>query len=203
MATRTLSRSAVALAGAAMRPTTTLMPRGGAALLRRSAQKTQLGVLGKRAFGVSAMAPTLIYAPPLDPKLTPSSSPTAAAKKYTQDHEWIDLSPETSIGTIGITSYASHSLGDIVYVELPTLPLEVSAGDSIGAVESVKSASDIMSPVSGEVVEANSVLEEKPGTINKAPEGEGWIAKVKVGDKGLAELEALMGEEEYKAFVEE
>lgn len=105
-------------------------------------------------------------------------------------------------GTIGISTYAAHALGDVVFVELPTTSLEVSAGDSIGAVESVKSASDIMTPVSGTIVEANSSLEDKPGNINRDPEGAlGWLAKIKVADK--AEVEALMDEAAYKSFTEE
>ena len=104
-------------------------------------------------------------------------------------------------GTIGVSVYAAENLGDVVYVELPTLDLEVSAGDSIGAVESVKSASDIMTPVSGKIIEANDVLQVKPGTINKGPEGEGWIARIQVIDEG--EVEALMGLEEYRKFTEE
>lgn len=101
-------------------------------------------------------------------------------------------------GTIGITNYASKALGDVVYVELPELGLEVSKGDNIGAVESVKSASDIMSPVSGTITEANEVLGEKPGVINKGPEGEGWFAKIEISD--ASELEGLMSKEEYDAF---
>ncbi|KAI9678684.1 MAG: hypothetical protein M1817_005741 [Caeruleum heppii] len=129
---------------------------------------------------------------------------TAAEKKYTKDHEWIEVSSDGKIGTIGITTYAAHSLGDVVYVELPSsLPLKVSAGDAIGAVESVKSASDIMSPVSGTVVEANSTLEEKPAEINRAPEGDGWVARVELGAEGKGDLDGLMGEKEYKAFTEE
>ena len=104
-------------------------------------------------------------------------------------------------GTIGITDYAAHALGDVVFVELPTIDLEVTAGDSIGAVESVKSASDILTPVSGVIVEANSALEHKPANINKDPTGEGWLAKIKISDK--AELEGLMDEAAYKAFTEE
>ncbi|KAI9879856.1 MAG: glycine cleavage system H-protein subunit, partial [Pleopsidium flavum] len=107
------------------------------------------------------------------------SSALVQEKKYTQDHEWIELSDDGSTGTIGISTYAAKALGDVVYVELPTADLEVNAGDSIGAVESVKSASDIMTPVSGKIIEANNVLEEKPGTINKGPEGEGWIARIR------------------------
>lgn len=103
--------------------------------------------------------------------------------------------------TIGITKYAAASLGDVVYVELPTQDVAVIAGDAIGAVESVKSASDILTPVTGVVVEANGALEDKPGIINKGPEGEGWIARIDIGDE--SEVEALMDEAAYKAFTEE
>ena len=104
-------------------------------------------------------------------------------------------------GTIGITHYAASALGDVVYVELPTIDLEVSAGDSIGAVESVKSASDIMTPVTGKIIATNEKLEEKPGTINKGPEDEGWIAKIQIGD--AKEIESLMGLDDYKKHTEE
>lgn len=127
--------------------------------------------------------------------------PTALAKKYTQDHEWIELSPDSKTGTIGISTYAANALGDVVFVELPTVSLEVSRNDTIGSVESVKSASDIMTPVSGTITEANAVLEEKPSTINKSPEGEGWIAKIEVRD--VKEIEGLMDEVAYKKFTEE
>lgn len=100
-----------------------------------------------------------------------------------------------------MTAYAAKALGDVVFVELPTPSTEVSAGDSIGAVESVKSASDIMTPVSGTITEVNSVLEEKPGTINKSPMGEGWIAKVEVSD--ASELDALMDEAAYDKHIDE
>ena len=104
-------------------------------------------------------------------------------------------------GTIGVSVYAAKNLGDVVYVELPTLDLEVSAGDSIGAVESVKSASDIMTPVSGKIIEANDVLQEKPATINKGPESEGWIARIEVKD--AAEVKELMNDIEYGQFTAE
>lgn len=133
--------------------------------------------------------------------LTTSFRLLALAKKYTQDHEWIELSPDNKTGTIGISTYAANALGDVVFVELPTTDLEVSANDTIGSVESVKSASDIMTPVAGVIVEANAVLEEKPGTINKSPEGDGWIAKIEVKD--VKEVEGLMDAEAYKAFTEE
>ena len=104
-------------------------------------------------------------------------------------------------GTIGVSNYAAKALGDVVYVELPTLDLEVNAGDAIGAVESVKSASDIYSPVAGKIIEANSELEAKPGTINKGAESEGWITRVEITDR--REVEGLMGAEEYRKFTTE
>lgn len=112
-------------------------------------------------------------------------------------------SPNTNhvLGTIGVSIYAAKSLGDVVFVELPALDLEVTAGDTMGAVESVKSASDILTPVSGKIIEANDVLQEKPGTINKSPEGEGWIARIQVKDAG--EVEKLMGMDEYAKFTAE
>lgn len=86
-------------------------------------------------------------------------------------------------------------------MELPAIDLEVAAGDSMGAVESVKSASDILTPVSGKIIEANNVLQEKPGTINKSPEGEGWIARIQVKDAG--ELDTLMSMDDYGKFTAE
>ncbi|KAL8923899.1 MAG: hypothetical protein Q9208_004336 [Pyrenodesmia sp. 3 TL-2023] len=124
-------------------------------------------------------------------------------KKYTKEHEWIELSDDKTEGTIGITTYAASALGDVVYVELPAIDLEVSAHDAVGAVESVKSASDVMTPVSGKVIATNEALETKPGTINKGPEGEGWIARLKVGEAGVGEMEGLMDEEEYRKFTSE
>ncbi|KAK5167581.1 glycine cleavage system H-protein subunit [Saxophila tyrrhenica] len=130
-----------------------------------------------------------------------TASTRAWEKKYTEDHEWIELSSDGKTGTIGISTYAAKALGDVVFVELPTLDLEVSAGDSIGAVESVKSASDIMTPVSGKIVEANSVLEDTPGKINKSPEGDGWLAKIEMSD--AKEVEKLMDADGYRKFTEE
>lgn len=103
--------------------------------------------------------------------------------------------------TIGITEYAAKSLGDVVYVELPELELEVSAGEPVGAVESVKSASDVLTPVSGKIIEGNDVLSDKPKTINASPEGEGWIAKIEVNDP--SELDALLDEQAYLETVGE
>ncbi|EHA52534.1 hypothetical protein MCOR02_010052 [Pyricularia oryzae] len=126
-------------------------------------------------------------------------------RKYTKDHEWIDLSADKKTGVIGISEYAAEALGDVVYVELPDIGKDISKGDAIGAVESVKSAADINSPISCKVTQVNNVLEEAPGTINKVPEddshGGGWIAKVEVGEQGVKELDELMDAEAYKAFT--
>ncbi|KXH61906.1 glycine cleavage system H protein [Colletotrichum nymphaeae SA-01] len=133
------------------------------------------------------------------------SPPEGLIRKYTKDHEWIDLNADKKTGVVGISQYAADALGDVVYVELPEEGTEVAQGDAIGAVESVKSAADINAPISCKVTQVNLGLEEKPGTINKVPEddshGGGWIAKVEVDEAGVQELEALMGEEEYKAFT--
>jgi glycine cleavage system H protein len=102
--------------------------------------------------------------------------------------------------TLGISEYAAKALGDVVYVELPEVDLEVGAGEAIGAVESVKSASDILSPVGGTVTHINSALEEKPGNLNKDPEGDSWIAKIAVS--GTPEGK-LMTKAEYTAFTDD
>lgn len=129
------------------------------------------------------------------------------AKKYTKDHEWIELSDDKKTGTIGISEYAAHALGDVVYVELPTVPTEVAQGDAIGAVESVKSASDINAPISCTITAVNELLEEKPASINQGAEddgaGGGWVAKVEVSEVGVKDLDALMDAAAYKAFTEE
>ncbi|MBZ6375950.1 MAG: glycine cleavage system protein GcvH [Kocuria palustris] len=105
-----------------------------------------------------------------------------------------------STAKIGITEYAAHSLGDVVFVELPEVDLEIVAGEPVGAVESVKSASDVLSPVAGKVIKGNSILEDKAKTINESPEGEGWIAEIEVAD--VAELDALLDEAAYKETID-
>ncbi|KAK9450403.1 glycine cleavage H-protein-domain-containing protein [Limtongia smithiae] len=119
--------------------------------------------------------------------------------KYTDDHEWVALE-DTTIGVVGISLYASRALGDVVYVELPEVGKSVAAGDPVGAVESVKSASDIYSPVSGEIVEINNALESKPGLINLDPYRRGWLYKIVL--KNPAELDALMTSKRYESYVE-
>lgn len=109
------------------------------------------------------------------------------------------MTPTTA--KIGITEYAAHSLGDVVYVELPAEDQEVAAGEPVGAVESVKSASDVLSPVAGKVLQDNSVLEDNAKFINQSPEGDAWIAEIEVSD--VAELDALLDEAAYKASLDE
>ncbi|CBX96466.1 similar to glycine cleavage system H protein [Plenodomus lingam JN3] len=121
-------------------------------------------------------------------------------KKYTEDHEWIEMSADGKTCTLGISTYAAKALGDVVFIELPEVSTAVSAGDAIGAVESVKSASDILTPVSGSVAEVNSALEAKPSNINKDPEGEAWIAKITVEGEPEGKM---MSPEEYRAFTED
>jgi glycine cleavage system H protein len=117
--------------------------------------------------------------------------------KYTQEHEWIRV--EGDIGTIGITSYAQEQLGDVVFVELPQAGRKVAKGEACAVVESVKAASDIYAPVSGEVTEANAALGDAPGDVNAEPMGKGWFFKLKLADKN--ELNGLMDEAAYGAFV--
>ena len=116
---------------------------------------------------------------------------------YTQEHEWIRV--EGDVGTIGITQYAQEQLGDVVFVELPQAGRKVAKGEACAVVESVKAASDIYAPVSGDVTEANAALGDSPGDVNAEPMGKGWFFKVKLADK--SELDGLMDEAAYAAFV--
>ena len=117
---------------------------------------------------------------------------------YSESHEYVRV--EGEFGYIGITDYAQHELGNVVYVDMPEVDDEVAAGEEFGAVESVKAASDLMSPVSGTVVEVNEALEDEPGLINKDA-FENWIIKVQLSDIG--ELDGLMDAEAYKAMIGE
>ena len=116
---------------------------------------------------------------------------------YSESHEFIRI--ENGIGVIGITDYAQQALGNVVYVDLPEVDDEVSAGEEFGAVESVKAASDLISPVSGTVIEVNEALEDEPELLNKDA-FENWIIKVELADDD--ELGQLMNADEYKAFCE-
>ena len=117
---------------------------------------------------------------------------------YSESHEFVKV--EGDFGYVGITDYAQHELGNVVYVDMPEVDDEVEAGEEFGAVESVKAASDLVSPVSGTVVEVNEALEDEPGLINKDA-FENWIIKVELSDK--SELDNLMDAEAYKAFINE
>ncbi|MBE6316906.1 MAG: glycine cleavage system protein GcvH [Muribaculaceae bacterium] len=117
---------------------------------------------------------------------------------YSESHEYVKV--EGDFGFIGITDYAQHELGNVVYVDMPEVDDEVTAGEEFGAVESVKAASDLMCPVSGTVVEVNEALEDEPGLINKDA-FENWIIKVELSDK--SELEGLMDAAAYKAMIGE
>lgn len=117
---------------------------------------------------------------------------------FTREHEWIAVDGE--VATVGITDYAQSQLGDIVFVEVPAAGTQVAKGKEAAVVESVKAASDVYAPVSGEVVEGNAALEGDPALVNTAPEGEGWFFKLTLSDP--AELEGLMDETAYKAFVD-
>ena len=117
--------------------------------------------------------------------------------KYSEEHEWIRIEGDT--GTIGITQYAQEQLGDVVFVDVPASGRKVAKGESVAVVESVKAASDIYAPVSGEVIESNAALADSPGDVNTEPMGKGWFFKIKMSDKG--ELAGLMDEAAYETFV--
>jgi glycine cleavage system H protein len=117
--------------------------------------------------------------------------------QYTRSHEWVRT--EDDIATIGITDHAQEELGDIVYIELPEHGDTFDAGDSFGTVESVKAVSDLYTPVAGEVVEVNEVLDDSPEKINEDPYGDGWIVKLRVSDEGTG----LLSASDYEQLLEE
>jgi glycine cleavage system H protein len=117
--------------------------------------------------------------------------------RYTKDHEYIRIEGDT--GTVGISDYAQSQLGDVVFVELPSVGKTLSKGGEAAVVESVKAASEVYAPVSGEVIEVNSDLEASPGTVNEDPSGRGWFLKIRVKDQG--ELNDLMTEEQYQTYL--
>jgi glycine cleavage system H protein len=122
-----------------------------------------------------------------------------SAYRYTKDHEWIDA--QGTSATIGITDYAQHELGDVVFVELPKAGAGVTAGKTFGSIESVKAVSEIYAPASGEVVESNAELQNKPEAINNDPHGAGWLVKIKLADPN--EVNGLMDAAAYEAYIEE
>jgi glycine cleavage system H protein len=118
--------------------------------------------------------------------------------RFTKDHEWVEL--EGDVATVGITAYAAEQLGDVVFVETPEVGRTVKAGDAFAVVESVKAASDVYAPISGEVVEANGAVSDAPETVNASPEAAGWFARLKVAN--AAELDQLMDRTAYEAFLQ-
>ena len=117
--------------------------------------------------------------------------------RYTKEHEWVRL--DGDLATVGVSDYAQEQLGELVFVEVPEIGRQVSRGGNLAVVESVKAASDVYAPVSGEVVETNPELENDPGLVNRSAEDEGWFCKLRIADPG--ELTQLMDAAAYKAYV--
>ena len=121
-----------------------------------------------------------------------------AEKKYTKEHEWVEVDGDTA--TVGITNHAQESLGDIVFIDLPTLGKEVKSNEELCVIESVKAASDIYAPIDGEVIEINNSLSDDASIVNQDPEKDGWIFKMKISD--LSQYNSLMTLDEYLASLE-
>lgn len=119
------------------------------------------------------------------------------SRYYSKDHEWLEI--EGNVGTIGITDYAQHQLGDITYIEMPEVGSEIKQFSIFCTIESVKAASDVYAPASGTIKEVNAALEDTPEIVNKSPEGEGWIVKVEVSN--VSELNNLMDKSSYEKYV--
>ena len=118
--------------------------------------------------------------------------------RYTKEHEWVKV--DGDVATVGISPYAQEQLGDVVFVELPEVGKKVEKGKEMAVVESVKAASEVYAPISGEVTEVNSALTDAPATVNEDAMGKGWFAKLKLANKG--ELDGLMDEATYKKYVD-
>src|SRR5438876_11209724 len=123
---------------------------------------------------------------------------TPEDSRYAKSHEYAHVEGDT--GTIGITDYAQKELGDVVFVELPQVGTQLETGDELGSIESVKAVSELFSPVTGEVVEVNEALADKPELVNTDPYGDGWMIRIKVSDP--TELDDLMNAEEYEEYCE-
>jgi glycine cleavage system H protein len=119
--------------------------------------------------------------------------------RYTKEHEWVSV--DNDLATVGITFHAQQELGDIVYVDLPKVGVRVEATKSLGSVESVKAVSDIYSPITGEVVEINTVLADKPEKLNEDPHGEAWLVKIRL--ENVSELDSLLSAAAYQAYIGE
>ena len=118
-------------------------------------------------------------------------------KKYSKDHEWV--CQEGEIATVGITNYAQESLGDIVFIDLPSVGKSINSGDQVGVIESVKAASDLFSPIGGEIIEVNRELKNSPQLVNSDPENSGWYMKIKIRNEN--DFNILMNYEEYQKII--
>ena len=123
---------------------------------------------------------------------------TPEDNRYAKSHEYVHV--EGDIGTIGITDYAQKELGDVVFVELPQVGSQLDANDELGSIESVKAVSELFAPVSGEVIEVNEALADKPELVNTDPYGDGWMVRVRLSSPD--DVDALMGAEEYEEYIE-
>jgi len=123
---------------------------------------------------------------------------TPEDSRYAKSHEYVHA--EGDVGTIGITDYAQKELGDVVFVELPQVGSQLEAGDELGSIESVKAVSELFSPVSGEVVEINEKLAEKPELVNTDPYGDGWMIRIRLDDP--TEMDELMTADDYEDYVQ-
>jgi len=121
-----------------------------------------------------------------------------ATIRYTKEHEWLRI--ENNVATVGISDHAQEQLGEIVFVDLPDVGKAVSQNEDMAVVESVKAASDVYAPISGEVIEINDTLADQPGQVNDSPEEKGWFCKIKIGNPG--ELDDLMDADAYQSFLE-
>lgn len=119
--------------------------------------------------------------------------------RYSEEHEWVGV--DGGVATVGISDFAQEQLGDLVFVELPEVGTEVSAGEQVAVVESVKAASEVFTPVSGEIVEVNEAIVEEPAGVNGDAEGDGWFFKIKLSDP--SELDDLMDAKAYAAFIKD
>ena len=119
--------------------------------------------------------------------------------RFTTEHEWVRFADGSDEVTVGITDFAAGELGDIVYIELPEVGRKITAGDSIGTIEAVKTVADLFAPVSGEVVAVNDALQNHPENVNKSPYEEGWFVRVRVSDR--AQVDGLLTHEAYQAHI--
>ena len=126
-----------------------------------------------------------------------TSGVTNAMLKFTNDHEWLRI--DGDIATVGITQYAQEQLGDLVFIELPAAGRELDRGAAAAVVESVKAASDVYSPLSGEITQVNESIVQEPGLVNSDPMGKGWLFKMKIAD--ASEIEALLDEAAYQGSI--